>query len=397
MDTNRFSDPRFMGLMGLAQGLLSSSGASPREITLGEAMGNGLQSGMMGMMQGHQMRASDQDYQLRSQQNEMMRSEFDRKQASHAKLAQIMGAGGNVQEQMQALRMSGDPILMKMAKDLAPKVKSVVKGRGADGMPAFHNVMDSGDVMSTGIAPAERAMQVNQGNQISFVDPYTLQHQGSMGVGMAPGEAARLAQAQSQFAQSHGLAQQNAALNMLRAKQELDPQFAADKAARIAAARVQGAQGAQAQIDLPKVLEQGEMTVNQVEGLLNHPGFDISVGAKSPLGSVLATVAKGSDAASFDIADKQRQGAQFLQAFETLKGGGQITEVEGLKAQQAMSRMDRSNSQAEYVRAAREYQDIIRAGMNRARMKAGVAPVEYKGAQNNTGANTGGFSIRSLD
>ena len=62
-----------------------------------------------------------------------------------------------------------------------------------------------------------------------------------------------------------------------------------------------------------------------------------------------------------------------------------------------MSRMDRSNSQAEYVRAAREYQDIIRAGMNRARMKAGVAPVEYKGVQNNTGANTGGFSIRSLD
>ena len=45
MNSNFALDPRMMGLLGLGSGLLSASGSSPREITLGEAMGQGLQSG----------------------------------------------------------------------------------------------------------------------------------------------------------------------------------------------------------------------------------------------------------------------------------------------------------------------------------------------------------------
>lgn len=106
--------------------------------------------------------------------------------------------------------------------------------------------------------------------------------------------------------------------------------------------------------------------------MINHPGFNISVGANSPVGKV-ASFIPGTDAASFDIASKQMLGKQFLQAFESLKGGGQITQIEGEKATQAMSRMNTSNSQEEYTKAAREFQDIIRSGINRAKQKAGVS------------------------
>ena len=46
---NNFMNPNMMALLGAAQGLLQSSGASPRQITMGEALGNGLQGGMQGM------------------------------------------------------------------------------------------------------------------------------------------------------------------------------------------------------------------------------------------------------------------------------------------------------------------------------------------------------------
>lgn len=82
----------------------------------------------------------------------------------------------------------------------------------------------------------------------------------------------------------------------------------------------------------------------------------------------------GTQAASFDIAMKQLKGKQFLEAFESLKGGGQITQIEGEKATQAMSRMDNANTEQEFERAAREFQGIIRNGINRAKLRTGNSP-----------------------
>jgi len=56
-----------------------------------------------------------------------------------------------------------------------------------------------------------------------------------------------------------------------------------------------------------------------------------------------------------------------LQAYETLKGGGHITEVEGKKATDAIARMDASGTEKEFINAAREFQAAIRAGVARAR------------------------------
>lgn len=80
----------------------------------------------------------------------------------------------------------------------------------------------------------------------------------------------------------------------------------------------------------------------------------------------------GTSAKDFDIRLDQLKGKQFLQAFESLKGGGQITEVEGKKATDAIARMDAAGTEEEFIAAAREFQTIIRQGVARAKQKAGV-------------------------
>ena len=70
---NNFMNPNMMALLGAAQGLLQSSGASPRQITMGEALGNGLQGGMQGMQQG-------MDMQMRGQHMEAIKNEAQMKQ-----------------------------------------------------------------------------------------------------------------------------------------------------------------------------------------------------------------------------------------------------------------------------------------------------------------------------
>ena len=77
-------------------------------------------------------------------------------------------------------------------------------------------------------------------------------------------------------------------------------------------------------------------------------------------------------AKDFDVRLDQLKGQQFLQAFESLKGGGAITEIEGKKATDAIARMDAASSEAEFTKAAREFQSVIRQGVARAKNAQGV-------------------------
>ena len=104
------------------------------------------------------------------------------------------------------------------------------------------------------------------------------------------------------------------------------------------------------------------------KGTAPHPGFKNYVGAALVPGMRFV---EGSDTASFDIRQKQIEGKAFLEAFNALKGGGSITEKEGEKGTQAIMRMNKASSEREYVAAARELQDIMRKGVERAKTKAG--------------------------
>lgn len=64
------SDPRAMGLLGMATGLLQAGAASPRPINMGEALGMGLQGAMSGYNAGKGMQMEDQRAKLMNQQME---------------------------------------------------------------------------------------------------------------------------------------------------------------------------------------------------------------------------------------------------------------------------------------------------------------------------------------
>ena len=377
MAMNFAMDPRMMGLLGLGSGLLSASGASPREITLGEAMGQGLQAGMMGMQQGLGMQMQQQHLKAIENEARMKEQKLARQMEIDDYLRRSVG-GGDTNDPIalgKAMIGSGYQELIPIGANLlkTKQAKSFIKGLDDKGQPTYYTGYSTGEVSPTGVTPAEKLMQINQGSQIGLANPYTGEIQRAVGVGMAPGEAARLAQSERHFGQSQDLARQNAFLQQEKLRLELDPEYQARKAELIAQGRERGQIQAKAKADLPNAITQGEQTIQLVDDLLQHPGFSISVGKSAPLGSLQSYI-PGTQAASFDIALKQLKGKQFLEAFESLKGGGQITQIEGEKATQAMSRMEKANTEAEFIKASREFQDIIRRGVNRAKMRAGGQP-----------------------
>jgi hypothetical protein len=112
-------------------------------------------------------------------------------------------------------------------------------------------------------------------------------------------------------------------------------------------------------------IENGEIKFSQGKG--PHPGFGDAVGF-----GVGLRFLPGTAASDFQERFREITGGAFLEAFETLRGGGAITEKEGEKATAAKTRMSLAQSENEFVTAAREYQDIIRVGVKRAqdRLKA---------------------------
>ena len=84
-------------------------------------------------------------------------------------------------------------------------------------------------------------------------------------------------------------------------------------------------------------------------------GFNTAFG---PTG-IIARAYPGSEAADFQARVKEILGGAFLEAFETLRGGGAITETEGRKATEARTRMSFSQSQGEFITAAREYRKAV--------------------------------------
>lgn len=150
-----------------------------------------------------------------------------------------------------------------------------------------------------------------------------------------------------------------------------DPALQGSIAGAKAGAQVESKAKATAKVEAPQVISQGEEAIKLVDELLKAPGFKQAVG-----GSRVFQIQKipGTDAKDFDIRLDQLKGKQFLQAFETLKGGGQITEMEGKKATDAIARMDAAGSEPEFVKAAKDFQDVIRVGVERAKKAQGGTP-----------------------
>lgn len=106
-----------------------------------------------------------------------------------------------------------------------------------------------------------------------------------------------------------------------------------------------------------KAATKARTSVALIDQVLRHPGRETGTGLSSVLDP--RNYVPGTDAKDFEIARKQLEGRAFLEAFESLKGGGQITQVEGEKATAAMGRLSSAQSDAEFESALRELQGIF--------------------------------------
>lgn len=181
------------------------------------------------------------------------------------------------------------------------------------------------------------------------------------------------------------LRQQEADTSRQRLQFEMDP----TRQGQISAAKAGGAEtgksSAQAAANLPSAIQTANEAIALIDemvgkapvvdksgkviekGTAPHPGFSSYVGATLTPGMRFL---EGSDAASYEVRQKQIEGQAFLEAFRSLKGGGSITEKEGEKATAAITRMNKASSEKEYIQAARELQQILRTGVENAKKKA---------------------------
>jgi hypothetical protein len=165
-----------------------------------------------------------------------------------------------------------------------------------------------------------------------------------------------------------------------------DPEHQQRLAEARAAGTAAGKDVVAARATLPSAISQGQRMLEHIDAMVGkapgpdgrggtrpHPGFSGAVGLRIP-GVALVP---GTEPANFVARLGEVQGGAFLQAFETLKGGGAITEKEGEKATQAITRMSTAQSEAEFITAAREFQQVVRDGVRNAERRlqqAGARP-----------------------
>lgn len=181
---------------------------------------------------------------------------------------------------------------------------------------------------------------------------------------------------------------------------ERQQQLAEDPAfqARMTEAKTAGRKFAESDVaavqNMPKLLNQADDALKLIDAMVGkapvkdssgkviqagtapHPGFKSAVGMGT-FGTLgipgVAAMIPGTDAAGFMRYFKQTEGAAFLEVFEALKGGGAITEKEGAKATEARIRMSTTTDEKEFMTAAREYQDILRRGIENIKTRGAQA------------------------
>lgn len=124
--------------------------------------------------------------------------------------------------------------------------------------------------------------------------------------------------------------------------------------------------------------------IGVIDKALQHPGREAATGLSGVMDP--RNYVPGTNPRDFQVVLDQLGGAAFLQAFESLKGGGQITEVEGKKATDAMARLNRAQSDEEFQQSLQDLRSVMEKG--RARL-GGVPDTQPAPKQQRTVVRTG--------
>lgn len=152
-------------------------------------------------------------------------------------------------------------------------------------------------------------------------------------------------------------------------------EFMATRGAGLQAqAKVEGTAAGEAVTGLGAARQKADRAIALIDDIANDPALPSITGmvqGNIPAGTPLF----GGGQAGVDLDQKiqQLQGTAFLEAFDALKGGGAITEIEGQKAERAMARLNRAQSTEAYIAALNELKQVVQDGMARAQDKASSA------------------------
>ena len=121
---------------------------------------------------------------------------------------------------------------------------------------------------------------------------------------------------------------------------------------------------------LPVKSAAAQNAVRLVDAILEHPSLSSAVG---PIDGRLPSFSAG--ARDFDERVDQLRGQAFLQARQELKGGGQITDYEGQRAEAALVRASQAKGEDEFKAAMLEFKDAILRGYQILEQQAGASGI----------------------
>jgi hypothetical protein len=123
-------------------------------------------------------------------------------------------------------------------------------------------------------------------------------------------------------------------------------------------------------------IQQVEENIRLLDELTAEKGLPYSVGTgRLSSGAYLYGMKKepvsGTSEADFMSRLDQVQGKNFLTAFNQLRGAGQITEIEGAKAQDALGRLKATQSEGAFRQSVAELRGILQSGLERSQARLG--------------------------
>ncbi|ULQ46939.1 hypothetical protein JN531_001325 [Flagellatimonas centrodinii] len=167
---------------------------------------------------------------------------------------------------------------------------------------------------------------------------------------------------------------------------QYNPELQADVAGAKARAGEIGKQQGAAQVQAPESINKADYAISVIDKALAAPGLELITGLSGRVDP--RAYMPGGKAADARALLDQIGGQAFLEAFESLKGGGQITEVEGRKATEAVARLNTAQSDEAVREALNELKAVVSIGKERAMRRAGGAPA---------GQAQGGFRIIGVE
>lgn len=131
--------------------------------------------------------------------------------------------------------------------------------------------------------------------------------------------------------------------------------------------KVTGETSAQAMIDLPSAERNKTNMLREIDEIINHPDLPNALGMFDQYTNI-----EGYNA-DINARITQLTGKNFMNAYQGLKGGGPITDVEGVKAEAAQARLSKAQSPEAFIQALRDLKLIVLETYMGTEEKAGLS------------------------